>query len=284
MVDLDEAKLLCDPERQELDMLFYFEHLEVDRYIARYVPKKFRAKKLLSVLTKWQRGLAWNAVYLENHDQPRVVSHYGDDAEFWERSAKLLATMQFTLGGTMFLYQGQEIGMTNFDFTELTQLNDVESFNINELMRRLGIPAKTRWHWIRISSRDNARTPMQWSGEPGAGFTTGEPWLAINKNHVKINYQEQQNRTDSLYKYYQDLITLRAGSDTLKYGKFTPAYAHRNVIAYRRTLGAEKYLIILNFSTKTARADFAGEVILSNTGRKTYDGTLQAYEAVLLRI
>lgn len=283
MVDLADAKLLCDPERKELDMVFYFDHLEVDRRVARYIPKKFKAQNLLDILAKWQRGLDWNAVYLENHDQPRIVSHYGDDGEFWERSAKLLATMQLTLRGTPFIYQGQEIGMTNFDFADMSQLKDVESFNIDKLMRKFRIPAGLRWKWIKMASRDNSRTPMQWTAEPGAGFTTGEPWIGINGNHVCINYREQQGKADSILQYYKMMIALRASSETLKYGEFTPLYADGEVIAYSRTLGAERYITALNFSKKAALAAFTGEVAASNTGRKTYDGSLLPYEAVVLR-
>jgi len=294
-VDLDDANKLCSPDRGELDMLFYFEHLEVDRRVARYIPKKFKEKKLLEVLTKWQQGLDWNAVYLENHDQPRIVSHYGDDGEHWERSAKLLATMQLTLRGTPFLYQGQEIGMTNFDFTNLSQLNDVESHNIDKLFRKLLIPAGLRWKWVKVSSRDNARTPVQWTAEPGAGFTSGEPWLGINANHVSINYREQQNRTDSVLSYYKKMIALRASSETLKYGDFTPLYAKTGVIAYSRTGGEEKYITILNFSKKQAQAPLnellgispdqsAPEIRIaaSNLNRETYDGTLQPWEALVI--
>ncbi|MCL2052066.1 MAG: alpha-glucosidase [Lachnospiraceae bacterium] len=283
MVDLDEAKLLCDNERKELDMLFYFEHLEVDRRIARYVPKKFKAKKLLAVLAKWQQGLEWNAVYLENHDQPRIVSHYGDDSLYPERSAKMLATMQFTLGGTMFIYQGQEIGMTNFDFDELSQLNDVESHNIHALMKKIGIPRKLRWEWIKTASRDNARTPMQWNGEAMAGFTSGTPWLKINGNYQKINYQEQKERSDSVLAYYKEVIAFRHNNDVLKYGSFTPVFAKGSVIAYRRELDGDNYLIILNFSKKPAKAAFKGSLVLSNLGRANYDGKLAAYEAVVMK-
>ena len=283
MVDLDEAKQLCEPERGELDMVFYFDHLEVDRHIARYIPKKFSAKKLLEVLTKWQQGLSWNAIYLENHDQPRIVSHYGNDGKYWERSAKMLATMQLTLRGTPFIYQGQEIGMTNFDFTRLSQLDDVESHNIDKVMRSLGIPPRLRWSWIKSASRDNARTPMQWSREHGAGFTSGEPWLAINSNYKKINYRDQQEEDDSVLNYYKELIALRAGSDTLKYGDFTPLYSRGGVMAFARTLEDEQYITILNFSDDDARAFFPGEVVISNTGRKDFDGSLTPYEAVLLK-
>lgn len=283
MVDVEEAKLLCEPERRELDMIFYFDHLEVDRRIARYIPKKFKAKKLLEVLAKWQRGLSWNAVYFENHDQPRIVSHYGDDGQYWERSAKLIATMQLTLRGTPFLYQGQEIGMTNFDFTDLSQLDDVESHNINHLMRSLGIPPRTRWEWIRTASRDNARTPMQWENTPGAGFTTGTPWLGINNNYTRINYSDQKADPNSILQYYKKMIALRAESDTLKYGDFLPLYAKDGVIAYGRELGNERYIAILNFSGANARARYPGEVVASNMNRTSYNGDLAPYEAVVLK-
>ena len=283
MVDLPEAKLLCDPERKELDMVFYFDHLEVDRRVARYIPKRFKAKKLLKVLTKWQQGLDWNAIYLENHDQPRIVSHYGDDKRYWERSAKMLATLQFTLRGTPFVYQGQEIGMTNFDLKKLDQLNDVESHNIDALMRQLHIPAFLRWKWIKQASRDNARTPMQWSAEAGAGFTTGMPWLPINGNHTCINYQRQQENPNSILHYYKQLAALRAASDTLKFGAFAPLFARGRAMGYTRTQGDEQYVILLNFSRKAARADYTGEVVLSNIGRGVYCGMLEPYEAVVLR-
>jgi len=307
MVDLNEAKQLCDPDRCELDMLFYFDHLEVDRRVARYIPKKFKAKNLLDVLTKWQQGLDWNALYLENHDQPRIVSHYGDDGEYHERSAKLLATMLLTLRGTPFIYQGQEIGMTNFDFTDLSQLNDVESHGVDKLLRSLGIPARMRWNWIRTASRDNARTPVQWSAESGAGFTSGTPWLGINGNHTSINYSEQQGRQDSVLSYYKQMIALRASSDTLKYGRFKPLYAKAGLIVYSRILGAEEYTIMLNFSGKSVRIADVGRitapgngrvtaletvgaaapgtwrVVASNIGRETFDGNLSPWEAVVIQ-
>jgi len=288
MVDLTEAKMLCDYERKELDMLFYFDHLEVDRYIAKYIPKKFKAYKLLDVITKWQKGLEWNANYFENHDQPRIVSHYGDDGMYWERSAKMLATMLLTLRGTPYIYQGQEIGMTNFDFTGISQLNDIESLNTEKLMRSLFIPKGLRWKWVRTASRDNARTPVQWSAEPGAGFTDGEPWLGINSNYVRINYREQQSRDDSILAYYKKMIALRASNDTLKYGEFAPAYTDSNIIAYTRTQGEELYTIILNFSDKPVNAPFEGklmgEVVVSNIGRNDYDGSLSPWEAVVLKV
>ncbi len=283
MVDLEEAKLLCEPEHKELDMVFYFDHLEVDRRVARYIPKKFKAKKLLEVVTKWQQGLTWNAFYWENHDQPRIVSHYGDEGQYWEQSAKLLATMQFTMGGTLFMYQGQEIAMTNFDFTSLAQVDDVESHNINAFAKRLGLPKRLRWKWLKISSRDNGRTPMQWNSGPGAGFTTGTPWLGINQNHKTINYQEQKDRASSVLNYYKKLIALRKNTPALIYGTFIPLFAKGSVIAYSRKWEEEEYVVLLNFSSKPAKAEFAGAVYIGNTGAKYFSGSLGPWEAVVLK-
>ena len=283
MVGLEEAKLLCDEDRKELDMLFSFEHLEVDRRIAKFIPKRFRSSRLLKVLTKWQRGLDWNAVYLENHDQPRIVSHYGDDQRYWQRSAKLLATLQFTLRGTPFLYQGQEIGMTNFDFTAVDQLNDVESHNFDALLKRYHVPAWLRWHWLKDASRDNARTPMQWSADAGTGFTRGIPWLKINGNYRKINYESQKRDPESILAYYKKMIRFREGSETLKNGSFRPVYAKGGVIAYDRERRGETYTAILNFSKKTRRVPFCGDVAVSNTGKSDLYGLLGPFEAVVMK-
>ena len=283
MVDVDEARMLCEPERGELDMVFYFDHLEVDRRVARYVPKPFQAKNLLAVLTKWQQGLSWNALYLENHDQPRIVSHYGNDRQYLTRSAKMLATLQFTLRGTPYVYQGQEIGMTNFDFQSLEQLDDVESHNIDHLMKKMHIPKWLRWRWIRMASRDNARTPMQWTGEPGAGFTTGTPWLGINSNHVRLNYAAQADDSRSVLSYYKRMIALRAGSETLKFGVFEPLFADRRIMAFARSLEGERYVTLLNMSARTVRAPMVGEVVIANTGISAYTGVLEPYEAIVFR-
>ncbi|MDR2517686.1 MAG: alpha-glucosidase, partial [Spirochaetaceae bacterium] len=236
MVNPREAALLTGAERRELDMLFYFNHLQVDRRVERYIPKKFRAKKLLDVFSVWQAALPWNALYLENHDQPRIVSHYGDamTGDFWERSAKLLAALEFTLRGTPFIYQGQEIGMTNFDFSGFEEINDIETLNINRLLKKIGVPERLRWKWLRESSRDNARTPVQWSSGAGAGFTTGTPWLGINGNYRRINYESQRDREDSVLGFYRMMIRLRAQSAVLKYGEFRSLGARGSVIAYER--------------------------------------------------
>jgi len=288
-VGLRDAKLLSDSARKELDMVFYFDHLQVDRRVEKYFPKRFKANKLLDILTKWQQGLDWNAVYLENHDQPRIVSHYGNDGEYRERSAKLLATMQLTLRGTPFIYQGQEIGMTNCDFSSIKQLDDIESINVDLLLRSYWIPSGLRWKLIKPNSRDNSRTPMQWNKEKNAGFTTGEPWLGVNGNYKKINYEEQKRREDSVLTFYKKMIALRASNETLKYGDFAPAYSNKQVLSYTRTTqGDEQFAVILNFSDKPAVTPFEGclmgKVIVTNVGRTAYDGNLSPWEAVVLKV
>jgi oligo-1,6-glucosidase len=292
MIDLEEAKLLSGQARKELDMALYFDHLEVDRRFARFIPKQFHAAELLKRLTKWQQGLEWNAVYLESHDQSRIVSHYGDDRDAgekggaWERSAKLLAVLEFTLRGTPFLYQGQEIGMTNFDFKSLDDVNDIETHNLNRLMKKLCFPSWLRWRWLRLSSRDNARTPFQWNAEPGAGFTSGKPWLGINGNHTKINFQAQKNDPDSVLSFYRMMAALRSSSETLKYGAFTPLLAGRSLILYKReaAAGDAGYVIALNFSGKRIRLDaeiralLDGTIAASNTGKTGRVSSLPALE------
>ena len=294
MVDIDEAKLLCDESRKELDMLFYFEHLEIDRRIARFIPKKFNAKKLLEVLTKWQQGLEWNALYLENHDQVRIVSHFGSEkktgtspSKHWQSSAKMLAIMELTLRGTPFIFQGQEIGMTNFDFKSIKEVNDVESHGLNRLMKKIFIPSFLRWKWIKASSRDNSRTPMQWDSSENAGFTSPgiKPWLGVNSNYTHINYAQQKSDSTSILNFYKKLIALRQKSECLKYGEFLPLHADKKMICYQRKLntctdrgdtksGAETYFIGLNFSSNKIKLPkeitkyFGGEILLSSTGRK----------------
>ena len=287
MVGLDEAKELCDEERKELNMLFYFNHLEVDRRIAQFIPKKFLAYKLLDVITKWQKGLDWNAIYLENHDQPRIVSHYGEDGEYWKQSAKMLSLFEFTLRGTPFIYQGQEIGMTNFDFKSMKELDDAVSRGLDKFMKKAGIPRFLRWKWIKASSRDNARTPMQWDTSVNAGFSGGKPWLKVNSNYKQINYDAQRNDPDSVLNFYKKLISLRKNSECLIYGGFIPVFANNRVIVYQRRLNNEVYTTALNFSSRNAKlpkktaAFFPETVLISTYGREKCGGYLLPWEGIL---
>jgi oligo-1,6-glucosidase len=297
MVDLEEAKLLCDESRGELNMLFYFDHLEVDRRVAQFIPKKFRARKLLDVMTKWQRGLDWNAVYLENHDQARTVSHFGAAEKerdsngigrYWQYSAKMLALFELTLRGTPFIYQGQEIGMTNFDFKSMDEVDDVVSLGLDRLMKKMRVPAFLRWKWIKASSRDNARTPMQWNESENAGFSRGKPWLGVNGNYRQINYAAQKDDPESVLNFYKTVIALRKKSDCLIYGKFIPIFADNRLLIYQRKLNDEKYTVALNFSSRRVRlpkkvAGLLGEPVISTWTDFNVGPFLDPWEGVLFR-
>ena len=285
MVTLEEARDLSQPNRGELDLIFYFDHLEVDRLVSRYGPKPFKASELLRRFTSWQQGLDWNAVYFENHDQPRIVSHYGDDEHYWAMSAKLLAVLLLTLRGTPFIYQGQEIGMTNAGFASLDQLDDVESHNVDGLLKSFHLPKRARWWIIRESSRDNARTPVQWSAGPGAGFTTGKAWLRANSNADWLNYDAQDDDPDSVLNFYRRVIDWRGNCQPIMQGDFQPVYSDRAVLSYRRTTSdGQACTVWLNMSGKLRRPKGlgAGEILLSNSGRTQLDGTLQPWEALVL--
>ena len=276
------AKELCDESRGELDMVISFEHMETDQYIVKWFKRRFHAGRFGKTIAKWQNALEWNANYLENHDQPRSVSRFGDDKAFPAASAKLLCTMLLSLRGTPFIYQGQEIGMTNFDFTDMSQIEDVESHNIYALAKRMHIPAFYRWRMIRTASRDNARTPMQWNGEANAGFSLGKPWIGISKNHKSLSVAAQKDDPDSVLSFYQQMIALRAQSDVLKYGTFTLICASKHLFVYERTFEGRTCRVLLNFSKRARKAPCDGTVLISGYGRTTYDGVLQPYEAVII--
>jgi oligo-1,6-glucosidase len=268
-------------------------------------------------MSKWQtalEGAAWNSLYWNNHDQPRVVSRFGDDRPAYRvLSAKLLATCLHLQKGTPYIYQGEELGMTNANFAALSDYRDIESIGQYEALTKAGrIAPETMLHYLRLKSRDNARTPMQWSDAPGAGFTTGTPWIALNRNFTEINAAAQTDDPDSVWTYYKKLIALRAGSEILKYGEFKPAGSRGGVIAYQRILGDETRTVLLNFSRKPAKTAFLAKtaaesvlaksfrsvgssrsstvlsensiaIVISNTNRTELTGTLLPYEALVLK-
>jgi oligo-1,6-glucosidase len=276
------GKDLCDKSRGELDMIFSFEHMETDQYYIKWFKRRFHAGRFGQTIAKWQQTLEWNANYLENHDQPRSISRFGDTDTYWSQSAKMLCTMLMTLRGTPYVFQGQEIGMTNFDYTSMNQIQDVESHNVYKLAKKLHIPAFYRWRMIKTCSRDNARTPMQWNSEENAGFSTGQPWLAVNHNYKRINMAAQMDDPDSVRSFYKTMIALRVESDVLKFGEFRFISATRHLFIYERELNGQINRIILNFSKKTQKSPCDGTLLLSNYSRKTYEGTLSPYEAVIL--
>ena len=279
MVDIPKANDLCDPRRKELDMVFAFEHMECDQIGVKWFKTKFRPQKLMKTLTKWQKGLDWNTCYLENHDQPRSVSRFGDDGEFRAQSAKMLGGMTLTLRGTPFIYQGQEIGMTNGDFQSLDEIMDVESHSIDKMAKSLGIVQPFRWQLIRRTSRDNARTPMQWSGAKNAGFTTGKPWLQVNRNFPVLNVEMDSADPDGVRAFYQKAIALRKSSEVLQWGDYEELYARGAIYIYRRSYKGKRLTAICNFSSgeKELPLPVFGPVVLSNY-RSVTRGSLKPWE------
>lgn len=274
---------LCNPERRELDLVFSFDHMESDQWFVKWFKRSFHAGRLAHSLARWQDALPWNALYLENHDQPRSVSRFGDEQHWWHRSATLLATLLLTLRGTPFIFQGQELGMCNFDFDGMDSIRDVESINVNRLLKKMGIPRAMRWSMIRRTSRDNARTPMQWSAGANAGFSTGEPWIGVHSNHERINMEAQQNDPLSVRSWYKSMIALRASTPALLEGSYRTLHIDRHLFAYIRELeGQQPVKILLNFSGKKRRYTREGTVLASNCGSTEFDGTLLPWEALLL--
>lgn len=274
---------LVNPQREELCTVFSFEHMETDCFKIKWFLRKFKPDRFFACLTKWQNSLPWNTVYFENHDQPRSVSRYGNDAEYHDQSAKALATLLLTLRGTPFLYEGEEIGMTNFDFPDMEKVRDVESINIWNMGKRLHLPYGLRWRMIKTKSRDNARTPMQWDDSINGGFSTGTPWLSVNGNYPRINVKRQEDDPGSVLSYYRQLIAFRNGSRVLQEGDFTELYRKNGVYAYRRACDGEALTVVISLAEGERKNPASGEVVCSNYGRETAPARLAPYEALVLR-
>ncbi|EHK2774772.1 alpha-glucosidase [Vibrio vulnificus] len=247
------AKLYSDPERNELSMVFQFEHITLTwQHGDKWNPIPLDLKQFKHVLTKWQTELSnqgWNSLFWNNHDLPRVVSKYGDDKRYRVESAKMLATALHFLKGTPYIYQGEEIGMTNVAFESLDQYKDIETLNFYKVKTESGVSHQHMMDAIHENSRDNARTPMQWSASPNGGFSQAEPWIEVNPNYPEINVEQALADSDSIFYHYQKLIELRKQHPAIVYGDFTPLFAeHDSVFAYVRSHQDEQLLVINNFS------------------------------------
>ena len=221
-------------DSHELSMVFSFHHLKVDFMgNEKWVMVPFDFEKLKKIIFEWQEKMmlhrAWNAVFWCNHDQPRPVSRFGNTEKYWKESAKMLATVVHCLRGTPYIYQGEEIGMTNTDFTDISQFKDVESLNHYKILQDKGLTADNALRIIQIHSRDNGRTPMQWTSGSQGGFTSGEPWIGVNSNHTSINAEAQLGDDDSIFNYYRRLIALRKTYDVIAYGDFKPLDVRHSV-------------------------------------------------------
>ena len=297
-VTLEEAKKYARSDEKELNMVFQFEHMDVDsdEKAGKWTTRKMDLRDLKKILTRWQKGLqdiAWNSLYWENHDQPRSVSRFGNDSdEYREISAKMLATCIHMMQGTPYVYQGEELGMTNCPFNTLDNFRDLESINaFHELTEQGKMTEEDMMAAIGYKGRDNARTPMQWDDSAYAGFSTANPWIMVNPNYTKINAKDQVNREDSVFKYYQKLIKLRHESELIVYGTYDLILDDdKDIYAYIRTLGDEKLIIYCNFSENTREVEIPeefvnGKVLISNysDAKANQKITLRPYEAIVIQ-
>lgn len=280
------ARQYSAPDGSELSMVFQFEHLVLDQQPGgeKWDLAPLPLGQLKQVICRWQQeleGTGWNSLFLENHDLPRIVSRWGDDGKYREPSAKMLASLLFGLQGTPYIYQGQELGMTNVRYP-LEEYRDIETLGMYRKYKALGWPEEKILRSIHARSRDNARTPMQWSGAENAGFTTGTPWLKINPNYKTINADNQLSDPDSVFSFYQRLIRLRKGHPVFREGTFRLVLAdHEDIFAYTRTTAAAQLLVVCNFRGADIEDPLAiGEIpVLCNYPDQPLLGRLRPYEA-----
>ncbi|SER27618.1 trehalose-6-phosphate hydrolase [Gracilibacillus ureilyticus] len=294
---LEDCIQYSNPKNDELDMTFNFHHLKVDYPNGeKWTKAEFDFLKLKQILSKWQIGMqkggGWNALFWCNHDQPRVVSRFGNDAEYHQESAKMLATTIHLMQGTPYIYQGEEIGMTNPGFESIDQYRDVESLNMYKIKKAEGMPPKEILEILKEKSRDNARTPMQWDDRENAGFTKGKPWINVADNYQLINAEKAVSQSDSIFHHYRKLISLRKDYQVITDGDYQLLLPeHLAIFAYIRENEDEWMLVVNNFYDKNVQFtlpddrniyDGSGEVILSNypDSKKGVNNTeLRPYES-----
>lgn len=296
-VTLEEAKKYARSDEKELNMVFQFEHMDVDADGSnKWTDKKMDLRDMKAVLTKWQKGLeeiAWNSLFWENHDQPRSVSRFGNDSsQYRERSAKMLATCLHMMQGTPYVYQGQELGMTNVPFQSVEDFRDLDSINAyHELVEDQKVFSKEEMmRYLRYKSRDNARTPFQWDDSENAGFTTGTPWIMVNPNYKEINAKAELADPNSVFYYYQKLIQLRKEKEIIVYGTYDLLLPEsEELYVYTRTLGEEKLLVVCNFSENEVELEIPeefrkGSYLISNYETRPVENTmkLRAYESFVV--
>ncbi|GGH36928.1 glycoside hydrolase family 13 protein [Paenibacillus segetis] len=298
-IPISQVDLWIGEKNGAFNMIFQFEHVNIDfGPEGRWDCAPWNLAALKEIMNKWQTGLegiGWNALYLENHDQPRSVSRFGDPVHYHKESSKMLATFYMLMQGTPFIYQGQEIGMTNVEFNELSDYRDVEIYNFyrERLMDQKDIEDTMRR--IRYRARDNARTPMQWDDTVHSGFSTVVPWIRINPNYHEINVAKQISDPDSILHYYKMLIALRKGNEALIYGKYESwLMDHREIFAYTRTFEGQVFLVLLNFSGNTPEfiipqelSKYSRQVVLTNvehTSQNKDTFEMKPYEAVVYQL
>lgn len=288
------------PDRNELSMTFNFHHLKVDYPNGeKWALGEMDFLALKQILSKWQVGMheggGWNALFWCNHDQPRVVSRYGNDGQYHKESAKMLATVIHMMQGTPYIYQGEEFGMTNPKFETIDEYRDVETLNMYEELKEAHLDEATIMEIIKQKSRDNSRTPVQWNQKPNGGFTTGTPWINVADNYKEINAVEALSDPNSIFYYYQKLVDLRKTHDIITFGEYQLIHAdHQQVFAYVRKWQDEKAVVLANFYEQPVTIDLPdwvneedAKVLLSNYEQLSKPGhevTLRPYEAVVYHV
>lgn len=295
-VTVDEACRYTSEDGKELDMIFQFELMDVDGgESGKWNDTRFQLKDVKRVLGKWQRGLhgkAWNSLFWNNHDQPRVVSRFGDTStvEFWKKSAKMLATALYFLQGTPYIYQGEEIGMTNVDFTDIHDFRDIESLRAYEqYVEEEGMCPEQMMHYLRKASRDNGRTPMQWTNEKNAGFSTADPWIWVPSNYKEINVQNQLDDEDSIFNYYKKLLQIRKNNAIVLDGDYTELNPESDAVySYARTTEKGTLYVFCNFTDQEQKIDETVMREKSNILLKNYEehdeNMLKPYEAIVYEV
>ncbi len=253
-VTLEDAKLFADESRKELNMVFQFEHMDIDVGAGnKWETVSWTLPELKRIITKWQTDLVngWNSIFFGSHDAPRIVSRFGDDGLYRVESAKMLATLLLTLKGTPYIYQGDEIGMTNVQFPVIDDYRDIEILNMyREAVFEKKLPVEQVMQAIYQKGRDNARTPLQWDDSIHGGFTKGVPWINVNPNYKAINVEKALENPDSIFHYYKKLIKLRKEYPAFVYGDYELFDAdNEHIFAYKRSMGEESYFVVLNFSS-----------------------------------
>lgn len=291
----EQARLYAGEDTNELNMVFQFEHVESDGKYGKWTDEQIPLITLKRILSRWQTelyGKAWNSLFWDNHDQPRAVSRFGNDSpQYREISAKMLATCLHMMQGTPYIYQGEELGMTNYPFSDRNEFKDIESVQAYEDWCESGrLSHEIFWPCLVFKSRDNARTPMQWDDTDYAGFSSVKPWIAVNPNYTEINAKAQTSDPDSVFHYYKKLITLRKQYPVIVYGKYKLLLEdNEDLFVYTRTLEEEEILVVCNFTEK--QPDFQipegfqnAVCLISNTSASYNEKTitLRPYEAFVL--
>ena len=299
-VNVEQAKLYTDESRNEVNMVFQFEHVDLDSGPGgKWDLKPLKLTDLKNNFTKWQTGLeeiGWNSLYLNNHDQPRMVSRFGNDQQYRIESAKMLATFLHMLKGTPYIYQGEEIGMTNVRFDSIDDYKDIETLNMyNEKVNQNGEDPAKVMESIYVKGRDNARTPFQWDDSEHGGFTAGTPWIQVNPNYTEINARQAVADENSIYHYYRELIQLRKEHSIIVHGRYDILVPEdESIYVYTRTLESQKLLVLLNFSDEeqgfAVPVELQGkknEILISNYEAGEGYGSvisLRPYEAIVYLI